>query len=536
MATFNDGEFTDDSDSEDEYALPDSASNVEDTGSVVASSTTPNSKSADKGNSNNSNNTPVDNSSNMKTDLAVKSSSTKDADGKSVMDDTIEGEDDVDVDVEDEDKDEDKDSVKDAGQNKESEATPNGTMLDASSNDMLDTDAVFSKVATTPTSTVSFDDLYKIESNSELIAALSKKTTFIKPTLKLLLIGLEGEYRKLEPSNDYFGFLMDKTQKEKAAMYQTTTCKAVVHHVNAPSLNNSLKVDLSKAKGIFDTAVAENDAASILLKLKNNGYLPSVGEETSMNPIVSINTFTPFPEMMFTEANEGEGKIVILEGNNMENTFDFLSCVSLLMDSSSPKKILLSTLLNTLAESGAAMITLVNLCTSSKNPTVTSPTKTPEDLSMMSDKTMKDDTDTDTEEEEEDMAKSTEKSSAINNLEEEEEKEKEKEKESGDNKEELNDEIDNNIEEEKEESNKSEKSSATSATNEEEEEEEEEDDDLSKPEKLSLSDEDVSMKDVEEVPSSTASDKIGGKKSKKTKKRGVHFKEAFKKNATSKKK
>ncbi len=44
------------------------------------------------------------------------------------------------------------------------------------------------------------------------------------------------------------------------------------------------------------------------------------------------------------------------------------------------------------AESGAGVIILVNLCTSSKSPTVTSPTKTPEDLSMMSDNKKGEDT------------------------------------------------------------------------------------------------------------------------------------------------
>lgn len=211
---------------------------------------------------------------------------------------------------------------------------------------------------------VTFDELYNTESREELVNGL-KKSDLVKPAIKILVVGVSPEYIKFEPTRDVFGFLMSKDQKERSGMYQTNTCTAAIQHVNVPSLNTKLTLDENKLQDIFAAAVAE-DAASIMQKLKSDGLVTLDGDK---NTTVSIAPSTPYLEMLFTESKEGGGMVHILAGDKMTNAFNFMKCKSLLVDDTSPKKVYLSSILNSLADSGAENIAIVNLSSNSDNST-----------------------------------------------------------------------------------------------------------------------------------------------------------------------
>ena len=242
-------------------------------------------------------------------------------------------------------------------------------------------DVVFSEppVLDDNVTSVSFDELYNQENVDMLVSDLKEKSNFIKPLMKILILGLQGEYIKFQPKRDVFGFLTSKSEQEKMSMYQTATCKAAIHHVNVPSLTNALKVDLTKSKDIFETATEESDAAGIMEKLISNANIPS--EPNDLNTISVVRPLTPYLEMLLTDTDTEEGTIVVLEGDNMANAFDVFKLKSLLVDDVVPKKMMLSNILNMLADAGAKNIIVVNLCTSSETPNVIGPTESEDEES-----------------------------------------------------------------------------------------------------------------------------------------------------------
>ena len=242
-------------------------------------------------------------------------------------------------------------------------------------------DVVFSEppVLDDNVTSVSFDELYKQENVDMLVSDLKEKSNFIKPLMKILILGLQGEYIKFQPKRDVFGFLKSKSEQEKMSMYQTATCKAAIHHVNVPSLTNALNVDLTKSKDIFETATEESDAASIMEKLRNNANIPS--EPNDLNTISIVRPLTPYLEMLLTDTDTEEGTVVVVEGDNMTNAFDVFKLKCLLVDDVVPKKMMLSNILNMLADAGAKNIIVVNLCTSSETPNVIGPTESEDEES-----------------------------------------------------------------------------------------------------------------------------------------------------------
>ena len=257
------------------------------------------------------------------------------------------------------------------------------------------------------TEAVTFDELYNTESREELVNSL-KKSDLVKPAIKILVVGVSPEYIKFEPTRDVFGFLMSKDQKERSGMYQTNTCTAAIQHVNVPSLNTKLTVDENKIQDIFSAAVAE-DAASIMQKLKSDGLVTLDGDQ---NTTVSIAPSTPYLEMLFTESKEDGGMVHILTGDKMTNAFNFMKCKSLLVDDTAPKKVYLSSILNTLADSGAENIAIVNLSSNSENTTNVmslGPNSEPtaSDDETTTDEESDEDTTTDEEEDEEEKSSST---------------------------------------------------------------------------------------------------------------------------------
>ena len=263
----------------------------------------------------------------------------------------------------------------------------------------------------TPTTTeaVTFDELYNTESREELVNGL-KKSDLVKPAIKILVVGVSPEYIKFEPTRDVFGFLMSKDQKERSGMYQTNTCTAAIQHVNVPSLNTKLTVDENKIQDIFSAAVAE-DAAGIMQKLKSDGLVTLDGDQ---NTTVTIAPSTPYLEILFTESKEDGGMVHILTGDKMTNAFNFMKCKSLLVDDTAPKKVYLSSILNTLADSGAENIAIVNLSSNSDNSTnmmslgpSNEPTASDDEDTTTDEEGSDEGTTTDEEEEAEQNAKST---------------------------------------------------------------------------------------------------------------------------------
>jgi hypothetical protein len=239
-------------------------------------------------------------------------------------------------------------------------------------------EAVFSPAASSDTNAVTFDNLYELESKSELVEQLSKKSDVVKETIKILVLGVKPEYIKYEPNRDVYGFLLSKDQKENInTLYQTNTCRASVQQVNIPSLNTKLTIDTKQYKDIFKTCVTE-DAISVLQKLKSNNQIPSEGDNSVENTMCFTSANTPYLELLLIEQSDDSGKIVVLIGDDMESSFNFFKCKSLMVDDTMPKKVYLSSVLNVLAESGAEHITLINLSSNSdgkSNVNIVGPSK-----------------------------------------------------------------------------------------------------------------------------------------------------------------
>jgi hypothetical protein len=228
--------------------------------------------------------------------------------------------------------------------------------------------------------TKTYEELYNSKSNQELVSNLKDRSDIIKDSIKLILIGVSPEYIKFEPARDVFGFLMSKDQKERTSIFQTQTCNASIQHVNVPSLNTKLTVDESKYEEIFSTAVNEENPMNLVEALKSNNSIMFENKNAPTNANTSIAPFTPFLEMMLTETKDDNGYVAILAGDKLVNAFNFLRCKTLHLDDSAPKKVYLSSILETLAESGAKNIVVVNLSAntgSTMNMSSSGPAKEP---------------------------------------------------------------------------------------------------------------------------------------------------------------
>jgi hypothetical protein len=401
-----------------------------------------------------------------------------------------EDEEDVDNDIDAEDQAEDQDNIEPKNEDEDK----------ASKKDVL-----FSEAPAENNST-SFEKLYKLESRDKLVSELEKSNNVTK-IIKILIVGVTAEYIKFDTKSDKYGFTMSKDQQERDALFQTAVCKASVQHVNVPSLHSKVKVDETNVKRIFDEAVRLDDAVSILQKLKSENLVPSEGDSSAQNTMVFVSPFTPFADILFTEKEEGKGHIAILVGNSIDTTFDFIYCLSLRLNNMAPKKVYLSSILSTLAASGAENIIVVNLAlgTEDSKSNMTSIMGSEDDIK---------------EEVMEPQAEGEE------GQEEEDEGEEGQEKEEEDEGQEKEEEDEGEGEKEEEEEGL-ETTPEVSEKAETDEEQEEEDEDTNNNPPIKVDTEDMPLTDVEEVKAEEATPVKGGKKTKK--KMNLKLKSFFKK-------